>query len=121
MTRDQMPYRLVDEDLGQPYDQAAADMLSKALAAHMSTAGSAARVTLEPMSREESLRLYADYKKIAAYFMIDVEEHLCGSREALLDKLGRRLSVLPVADVHYDIVWGKGRSLMVHVEAKLVT
>ena len=72
MTRDEMTYRLVEEDLGQPYDKAAADMLSKAIAAHMATAGSAARVTLEPMSREESLRLYADYKKIAAYFMIDV-------------------------------------------------
>jgi hypothetical protein len=116
-----MTYRLVDEDLGQPFDKDASKELSDMLGAHMSKAGSPARVTLAPLGREESLRLYADYKEIAAYFMIDVEAHLCGSREALLEKLGRRLSVMPVVDVTYDIVWGKAHSLMVHVKGKLAT
>jgi hypothetical protein len=121
MTRDDTTYRLVDEDPGQPYDEDAADKLSQMLAADMATRGGEARVTLEPLGREESLRLFGAYNQIAAYFLIDMEEHLCGSREGLLEKLGKRLSVLPVMDVTYDIVWGKGHSLMVHVEAKLAT
>ncbi len=116
-----MTYRLVDDDQGKPYDEDVADRLSKLLAAHMSKTGGEARVTLEPLGREESLRLYGDYNQIAAYFMIDMEEHLCGSRAALLEKLAARLSVMPVVDVTYEIVWGKAHSLMVYVEGKLAT
>lgn len=116
-----MTYRLVDGDLGQPYDKDAAETLSQMLGAHMATATSPARVTLQPMSREESLRMYADHNEVAAYFVIDMEEHLCGGREALLEKLARRLSVMPMIEVSYDIVWGKGHALMVCVKGKLAT
>jgi hypothetical protein len=120
MTRDEMSDRLVDEDRELTIEKDASRDLSEMLAEHMSTAGSPARVTLEPLDREESLRLYADYKEIAAYCMIDTEAHLRGS-DGLHEKLGRRLSVLPVVDVSYDIVWGKAHSLVVHVKAKLAT
>jgi hypothetical protein len=116
-----MTYRLVDGDPGQPYDKDAAETLSQMLGAHMSRHGGDARVTLEPLGREESLWLYGRYSVIAAYFVIDMEEHLCGSREALLEKLAGRLSVMPVIEVSYDIVWGKAHSLMVYVEGKLAT
>jgi hypothetical protein len=53
--------------------------------------------------------------------VIDMEEHLCGSREALLEKLAGRLSVMPVVEITYDIVWGKAHALMVYVEGKLAT
>lgn len=116
-----MTYRLVDEDLGMAFDKDASKDLSDMLAVHMSKAGSPARVTLEPLGREESLQLFAAYREIAAYCMIDIEAYVCGSRAGLLEKLGRRLTVMPVIDVSYDIVWGKAHSLMVHVKAKLAT
>jgi len=119
--QDHDSYHLVDGDSSLPEDDAAVVQLSRAIEDHGKDISDQARLIISPLERDESVFMASQYAHVAGYVVMASSDFRCRSDDELMEKLAGRLSVLPLKDVDYYIVWGKKKTMALYISAKLAT
>jgi hypothetical protein len=106
-------------------DRASDDVLAsitQAVTRHADETCDGARTIIDPMGRDELLQMASLYDHVSAYVMVTLDELLGHSDATLKALLATKLSHdLPISGLHYEVVWGAKRSLLLYVRGEIST